>query len=48
MLPYIDNVPIKGPATRYEKSDGTLEVLEKNPGIRRFIFEHIENVNRIL
>ena len=47
-LPYIDDVPIRRPATRYEKSDGTLEVLEKNPGIRRFIFEHMENVNRIL
>ena len=47
-LPYIDDVPIRGPATRYEKSDGTLEVLEKNPGIRRFTFEHMGNVNRIL
>ena len=47
-LPYIDDVPIRGPATRYEKSDGTLEVLERNPGIRRFIFEHMGNVNRIL
>jgi len=47
-LLYIDNVPIRGPATRYEKPDGTLEVLEKNPRIRWFIFEHIENVNWIL
>ena len=47
-LPYIDNVPIRGPATRYEKPDGILEVLEKNPGIRQFIFEHMENVNWIL
>jgi len=48
MLLYIDDVPIRGPATRYEKLDSTLEVLEKNPGIRRFIFEHMENINRIL
>jgi len=34
MLLYIDDMPIRGPATRYEKLDGTLEVLEKNPGIR--------------
>jgi len=47
-LPYIDDVPIRGPATRYEKPDGTLAVLEKNPGIRRFIFEYMKNVNRIL
>jgi len=32
-LPYIDDMPIRDPTTRYEKSDGTLEVLEKNPGI---------------
>jgi len=47
-LLYIDDVPIRGPATRYEKPDGTLEVLEKNPGIWQFIFEHMENINRIL
>ena len=28
--PYIDNVPVKGPATRYIKEDGEPE----NPGIR--------------
>jgi len=43
-LPYIDNMPIRGPATRYEKPDSTLEVLEKNPRIRQFIFEHIRNI----
>jgi len=48
MLPYIDDMLIRDPATRYEKSDGTLEVLEKNPGIRQFIFEHMGNVNWIL
>jgi len=47
-LPYIDNMPIRGPATRYKKSDGILKVLEKNSGIRQFIFEHMGNVNRIL
>jgi len=41
-------VPIKGPATRYKKLDGTLEVLEKNTRIRQFIFEHMENVNQML
>ena len=47
-LPYIDDVPIWGPDTRYELPDGTVEVLEKNPGIRRFIFERLGTVNRIL
>jgi len=47
-LPYIDNVPIWGPATRYELPNGTVKVLDKNPGIQRFIFEHLGMVNRIL
>jgi len=47
-LPYIDDVPIRGPATTYKKPDNTLEVLENNPEIRRFIFKYIENVNQIL
>jgi len=47
-LPYIDNVPIKGPKTRYELPGGELKTLDQNPGIRRFVFEHLKNVNRIL
>jgi len=47
-LPYIDDVPIRGPDTRYELPNGTVEVLDKNPGIQRFIFEHLGTVNRIL
>jgi len=47
-LPYIDDVLIRGPMTRYERPDGTVEVLEKNPGIWRFVFEHLETMNRIL
>jgi len=47
-LSYINDVPIRGPATRYEKPNSTLEVLEKNTGIRQFIFKHMKNVNRIL
>ena len=47
-LPYIDNVPIRGLETRYELPDGSVETLEQNPGIRKFVFEHLETVNRIL
>jgi len=47
-LPYIDDVPIRGPETRYKKADGRVETLEHNSGIRRFVFEHLEAVNRIL
>lgn len=47
-VPYIDDVPIRGPRTRYELSDGSCEVLLGNPGIRRFVWEHMNTVNRIL
>jgi len=47
-IPYIDDVPIKGPAHRYQDKDGKFETLKENPGIRKFVWEHIQNVNRIL
>ncbi|KAF7777764.1 hypothetical protein Agabi119p4_3836 [Agaricus bisporus var. burnettii] len=47
-MPYIDDVPIRGPKTRYEQKDGSYEVLKGNPGIRRFVYEHMNNTNRIL
>jgi len=48
MLPYIDDVPIRCPKTRYELPGDRVETLDQNPGIRRFVFEHLVNVNRIL
>jgi len=47
-LPYIDDVPIRGPKTRYELLEGKVETLDQNLEIRRFMFEHLENVNKIL
>ena len=47
-LPYIDDVPIRGPKTRYELPGGRVETLDRNPRIRKFVFEHLGNVNRIL
>ena len=47
-IPYADDVPIRGPATRYIKEDGTYETIEGNEGIRRFVWEHMEVVHRIL
>ena len=47
-IPYIDDVPVKGPATRYETGPDTYETIAENKGIRRFVWEHIQNVNRIL
>ena len=47
-IPFIDDVPIKGPKTRYIKEDGTCEVLQENPGIRRIIWEHLQNLNCVV
>ena len=45
---FIDDLPIKGPATKYLDSHGNPEVLAENPGIRRFIWEHAQDVHRIM
>ena len=47
-VPFIDDVPIKGPASRYQNSDGTYETIEGNSGIRRFVWEHFQNLNRVI
>ena len=44
-VPFIDDVPIKGPKSRYQLEDGSYETISKNPGIRRFIWEHFQNMN---
>ena len=47
-IPYIDDVPVKGPPTRYLLSDGSYETIPENPNIRRFVWEHFQNLNRIV
>ena len=47
-ISYIDDVPIKGPATRFESADGSYETIPENAGIRKFIWIHLNDVNRIL
>lgn len=47
-IPYIDDVPIKGPKTRYQLPDGSCETISENPGIRRFVWEHFQNLNRVV
>lgn len=47
-VPYADDIPVKGPKTRYERSDGTYETIEGNDGVRRFVFEHVQDLNVIL
>jgi hypothetical protein len=45
---FIDDLPIKGPETRYLDQNGNPEVLSENPGIRRFVWEHALDVHRIM
>jgi hypothetical protein len=45
---FVDDIPVAGPRTRYELEDGSYETIPGNPGIRRFIWEHFIDVNRIL
>jgi RNase H-like domain found in reverse transcriptase/Integrase zinc binding domain len=45
---FIDDIPIKGPPTRYVGPDGKEETLPQNSGIRRYIWEHLNDVHRIL
>jgi hypothetical protein len=40
-MPYLDDVCVKGPKTNYN-----LEELE--PGIRKYVFEHLSNVDKVL
>ena len=47
-IPYIDDVPIRGPATRYIDSDGNYETHPDNAGIRRFVWEHFQGLNRVV
>jgi transposase InsO family protein len=45
---FIDDLPIKGPKTQYLDSNGKPEVLPENPGIRQFIWEHAQDVHRVM
>lgn len=48
MVPYINDVPVKGPASRYMQVDRTYETIPENLCIRRFIWEHFQNLNRVI
>ena len=47
-IPYIDDVPIRGPATQYRLSDGSYQTHPENPNIRRFVWEHFQGLNRVV
>ena len=44
-IPYIDDVPVKGPVLKYLLENGPYETIPENPGIRKFVWEHFQNVN---
>ena len=48
MIPYINDVPIHGPASTYQAADSTFETILENSGICRFVWEHFQNLNRII
>jgi hypothetical protein len=47
-IPFIDDVPIRGPATRYITGDGAFETIPQNNGIRRFVWEYFQGLNRVV
>jgi len=46
--PFVDDASIKGPATCYELKDGGYKTIPTNPQIRRFIWEHVNDIHCIL
>jgi hypothetical protein len=46
--PYIDDVPVRGSATRYILPSGECETIPENSGIRRFVWEHFQDLNRVV
>lgn len=45
---YIDDMPVRGPESRYEREGGGYETIPANEGIRRFVWEHLEKVVRVI
>ena len=47
-IPYINNVPVRGPASTYQNDDGVFKTIPENSSIHCFIWEHFQNVNQIV
>ena len=45
---FIDDIPIKGPESQYLDGNGNPETIPENPGIRRFVWEHANDVHRVM
>ena len=39
-IPYINNMPVCGPATTYQCQDGTFKTIPENNGIHHFVWDH--------
>jgi len=48
IMPFLDDAGIKGPATCYELEDGGYKTIPTNSQIHRFVWEHANDVHRIL
>ena len=47
-IPYIDDIPVRGPADRYILPSGEPETIPENPGIRHFVWEHFQDLNCVV
>ena len=45
---FIDDIPIKGPESKYLTEGGEEATIPENPGIRRYVWEHLQDLHRIL
>ena len=45
---FIDDIPVKGPESEYLNEHNEPETLAENPGIRRCIWEHLNDLHRVL
>ena len=46
--PFLDDTIIKGPASCYETLDGGYKTIPSNSGIQQFIWEHLNDVHRVI
>jgi hypothetical protein len=47
-IPYIDDVPVRDSPSQYANPAGCPAVIKGNPGIRQFVREHFDNLNRVV
>ena len=47
-VPFIDDVLIKGLVSKYRNRDRMYETIPENTGIRHFVWEHFQNLDRVV